>query len=80
MPLLPAMKKETNYVIWFYIILYNFINRLFFIDIKQGMPSTKNGPKIYLLIGLNPISVVFRFDDGHSPGQKNVCQWYFKEP
>ena len=36
--------------------------------------SAKNGPEIYLPIGLNPILVILRFD------QKNVSQWFFKEP
>ena len=29
--------------------------------------SAENGPEMYLLIGLNPILVILRFDDGHSP-------------
>ena len=32
--LLAVKKKETNYVIWFFIILCNFINSPAFIDIK----------------------------------------------
>ena len=35
MPLLPLMKKEINYVVRFYKILYNFINCPIFIDNKQ---------------------------------------------
>ena len=37
MSLLHVMKKETNYVIWFYIILYNFINCPGFIDITHTL-------------------------------------------
>ena len=42
--------------------------------------SAKNGPEMYLLHGLNPILVILRFDDEHSPDQKNVRRWFFKEP
>ena len=34
-PLLPVKKKETNYLIWFYIILYNFIASPGFLDTEQ---------------------------------------------
>ena len=52
---------------------------------KQEMPSpqqksAKNCPEMYLLIGLNPILVILRFDDGHSPDYKTVNRWFFKEP
>ena len=41
------------------------------------MPSrqqkfAKNGLEMYLLIGLNPILVILKFNEGHSPDQKNV--------
>lgn len=42
--------------------------------------STKNCPEMYLLIELNPILVILRFNDGHCPDQKNVRRWFFKEP
>ena len=34
---------------------------------------------MYLFIGLTPILVISRVDEGHSPDQKNVCR-VFKEP
>ena len=37
MPLLLAQKKEANYLLWFYIILCNFINCSVFIDTKQNL-------------------------------------------
>ena len=42
------------------------------IERKQEMPSqqqksAQNGPEMYLLIGLNLILVILKFDDGHSP-------------
>ena len=43
----------------------------------QQKPA-KNGPEMYLFVGLNPILVILRFDDGHYPDQKNVCRWFFK--
>ena len=37
------------------------------------------GPEKYLFIGLNLILVILRFDDGHSPDQKNVHQCIFNK-
>ena len=50
---------------------------------KQKMPSqqqksTKNGPEMCFLIGLSPILVILRFDDGHSPDLKKKCRWFLK--
>ena len=36
-PLLPVKKKKANYLTWFYIISYNFLNYPVFIDIKQTL-------------------------------------------
>ena len=37
---------------------------------SQKQKSTKNGPEMYFLIGLSPILVILRFDDGNSPDLK----------
>ena len=47
---------------------------------SRQQKSAKNGPEMYLLIGLNPILVILRFDDGHSPDQKEARWWFFKKP
>ena len=47
---------------------------------SRQQKSAKNGPEINLLIGLNPILVILRFDDGHFPDQRNIRRWFFKEP
>ena len=49
------------------------------------MPSrqqkfTKNGPEMYLLIGLNPILVILRFDNGLRLVRKTSVGGFFKEP
>ena len=49
-------------------------------DAFLAIKSAKNGPEMYLLTGVNPIFVTLRFYDGHSPDQKNVRLWFFKEP
>ena len=47
---------------------------------SRQQKSANNGHEMYLLIGLNRILVNLRFDDGHSPDQKNARRWFFKEP
>ena len=44
---------------------------------SRQQKSAKNGPEMYLLIVLNPISVILKFDDGRSPDQENVRQCIF---
>ena len=49
---------------------------------EKGMPSqqqksAKNGPEMYLLIGINPILVILKFDDGRSLDLENVRRWFF---
>ena len=56
-----------------------FRQRFFKKNLQQEMSSSqqksaKNGPEIHLPIRLNPILVILRFD------QKNISQWFFKEP
>ena len=46
---------------------------------SRQQKSAKNGSEMYLLIGLNPILVILRFDDGHSPDQ-NFRRCFFKKP
>ena len=45
------------------------------------MPSRQqkstNGPERYLIFELNHILVTLRWDDGYSPGNKNVCRCFF---
>ena len=53
--------------------------------LQQEMPScqqksAKNGPEIYLLIGLYHILVILRSDDGNFHDQKNVHSRFFKKP
>ena len=45
---------------------------------SQQQKSTKNGPEIYFWIGLSPILVILRFDDGYSPDQKKKRRWFLK--
>ena len=48
--------------------------------LSRQQKFAKNGPEMYLLIELSPILVILRFDDGHSPDQKNVRRWNFEKP
>ena len=48
-------------------------------DTSPRAKILKEWSEMYLFIGLTPILVISRFDEGHSPDQKNVCR-VFKEP
>ena len=48
MSLLPVKKKETNYLIWFYIIAYSFINGPVFIDVRGSHPVLDNFSPLFL--------------------------------
>ena len=47
---------------------------------SREQKSAMNAPEMYLLIGLNPILVILRVNDGNSTDQANVSRWFFKEP
>ena len=47
---------------------------------SRQQKSAKSRPEMHVLIGLNPILVILRFDNEHSPDQENVRRWFLKEP
>ena len=46
---------------------------------KKRQKPTKKGFERYLMFGLNHILVTLRWDDGRSPGHKNVCRWFLNK-
>ena len=43
---------------------------------KKIQKPTKKGFERHLMFGLSHILVTLRWDDGRSPGHKNVCRWF----
>ena len=43
---------------------------------SRQQKSAKKGSKRYLMFGPNHILLILRWDDGRSPGHKNVCRWF----